>query len=140
MTIDTQGVLQIGTSKCAISTSIAGINKLTINGKIRIVPSIENTLAEGDSIRLWRVESFEGTPSFEMLNGITWDTSRIQEGLLFVKAIDLGIHQQRTSVSSADIYDTKGRLVRRSQGQQKADTQGLPAGIYIIGGKKVVVK
>ncbi|MGM9688656.1 MAG: hypothetical protein ACI3YD_06355, partial [Alloprevotella sp.] len=40
---------------------------------------------------------------------------------------------------TVDVYTMGGTLVRRSVSASKA-TQGLPAGLYIIGGKKILVK
>lgn len=38
-----------------------------------------------------------------------------------------------------DVYNTHGQLIRKSVSRNEATT-GLPAGIYIVGGKKVLVK
>ena len=87
----------------------------------------------GDSIRVWKASEFEGSPMFDFEKGITWDTSRISEGLLFVKAVSLGITPTRRAIDPTDIF---GRLVRRH-----ADTtDGLPSGIYLRGGRKIVIK
>ena len=77
-----------------------------------------------------------GTPTVELTPGIDWDTSRIAEGLLFVKSVSDGIEQLRIADNTpANIYDLNGRVVRRD-----ATTDGLPRGIYIRRGKKIVVK
>ena len=47
-----------------------------------------------------------------------------------------GIVSATVSASSADIYTTDGRLVRH----QATSTEGLPQGVYIIDGKKKLVK
>ena len=142
LTIGTSGTLVVGASKCATATasgctSIEGISTLSINGTIRIEPSKTNTLAVGDSIRIFQATKFSGTPKFEMLNGIDWDTSRISEGLLFVKSIDLGISDARRSgIDPKAVYDLRGRCVRTAN----QSLEGLPSGIYVRGGKKIVVK
>jgi hypothetical protein len=117
-------------------TSMGGIGKLTMNGTIRITYGKNHALQVGDSIRLWTVASFTGNPQFEMSEGITWDTSRISEGLLIVKDIDLGIGAARVDIDPNAVYDLMGRKVRNSD----ADLNGLPSGIYVRGGKKFVVK
>ena len=72
-----------------------------------------------------------------MLNGIDWDTSRISEGLLFVKSIDLGISDaRRSAIDPKAVYDLRGRCVRTAD----QSLEGLPSGIYVRGGKKIVVK
>ena len=141
ITIGEKGVLQVTAQKCATSaiggcSAIAGIAKLTFNGTLRVLVGEGCTLTVGDSIRVWKATEFEGTPKFDFEKGITWDTSRISEGLLFVKAISLGITPTRRAVDPTDIFDLSGRLVRRH-----ADTtDGLPAGIYLRGGRKIVIK
>ena len=62
-----------------------------------------------------------------------------------VKALSMNIDGNTTAIdmtegdaitSPADIYSIGGQLIRR----QATDTDGLPAGIYIINGKKLIVK
>jgi autotransporter-associated beta strand protein len=120
-------------------TSMEGVGNLTMNGTIRVIPTNNNRLSVGDSIRVWRAASATGTPTVNNDAGITWDDSRLMsEGLLFVKDIDLGISDTKTSniQPARDIYDLRGRLVRKDA----TSTEGLPEGIYIQGGKKIVVK
>ena len=141
LTINESGVLVIGvvrptsavTNGC---TDVEGISRLTINGTIRIVPSSSHKLQVGDSIRIFQAASFAGTPKFDMQGGIEWDTSRISEGLLFVTAITDGIHSITTHSRPANIYDLNGRLVR----SQANSTEGLRAGVYLMNGRKIVVK
>ena len=144
VTLNQSAVLIVGTNKCATAsvngcTNLQNIGTLTINGTIRIVPIPGNTLAVGDSIRLWsNVTKFVGTPTIEGTNGIEWDDSRISEGLLFVKSIATGITPQiaDTKATSNNIYDLRGRLIRKST----TSAEGLKPGIYVIEGRKVIVK
>ena len=54
-----------------------------------------------------------------------------------MKAISVGINElPNNTVNTNDIYDLRGRLVRKDA----TTTEGLPEGIYIRGGKKIVVK
>ncbi len=100
VTVGEGGVIQIGMGRCATKTntggtSVDGINKLTMNGILRLTLSESYVPVEGDSIRLWNATSFEGTPKFdlqEMSSGYFWDTSRISEGLLFVGYDATGIN------------------------------------------------
>ena len=117
-------------------TSIDGIGALTMNGIVRVIVLDTHTLQAGDSIRIWKAGTMTGTPTVELTPGIDWDTSRIAEGLLFVKSVSDGIEQLRIADNApANIYDLNGRIVRRD-----ATTDGLPKGIYIRRGKKIVVK
>jgi hypothetical protein len=144
VTLNQSAVFVVGTNKCATAsangcTTLQNIGTLTINGTIRIEPVSSNTLAVGDSIRLWsNVTKFVGTPTIEGTNGIEWDASRISEGLLFVKSIATGIKPQiaDTKTQIGNIYDLRGRLVRQSA----TSTEGLKPGIYVIEGRKFVVK
>lgn len=144
VTLNQSAVYVVGASKCTTAsvngcTALQNIGTLTINGTIRIEPVSSNTLAVGDSIRLWsNVTKFVGTPTIEGTNGIEWDDSRISEGLLFVKSIATDIKPQLADVKSqiGNIYDLRGRLVRKSA----TSTEGLKPGIYVIEGRKFVVK
>ena len=136
-----KGVLAITATRCATATNNGCTNfeftkGLTIDGTIRIVPADNNTLQVGDSIRIFTAASFSGTPKFDMQGGIEWDTSRISEGLLFVKSIETAISPLTTHHAPFDIYDTRGRLVRANA----TNTEGLPAGIYVCEGRKFIVK
>ena len=143
VTITSDGVLEIGASRCATATSagcttISGISTLTINGTIRITPSATNTLQPGDSIRIFSATTFAGTPKIEAQNGIEWDDSRIAEGLLFVKNVDTGINAQHSTLNAQpyNIYDLRGRLIR----ERATSTEGLRPGVYVIDGRKIVVR
>ncbi len=140
VTIGTGGTLQVTARSCATNSSagcssIAGVKTLTVNGTIRVLTDANNTLEAGDSIRLWKATTFVGEPKFEFVGALLWDTSRISEGLLFVKGIDTGISTAISQEAPANIYDLRGRVVRTGA----TTTEGLPAGIYIIRGKKVVI-
>jgi hypothetical protein len=87
-------------------------------------------------IRIFSANEFAGTPKMKYSEEIEWDSSRLNEGILIVKAIALGVNQIEAKESAEDnIYDINGRLVRRSA----HSFDGLPAGIYIKGGKKFVI-
>ena len=96
-----------------------------------------HTLKAGDEIRLWpETTKLSGTPKFEMQAGITWDTSRISEGVLVVKDVSTGISGAMADSNPCHVYDLRGRLVSRQA--TATSTDGLPKGVYIINGKKVV--
>jgi len=142
VTFNASSTLLVGAYKAATATSngctaIEGINVLTMNGTIHVVPTRTHKLEVGDSIRVWKATTLEGTPKVDMSEGITWDTTRLSEGLLIVKELSLGINDmQNSNIDTNDIYDLRGRLVRKDA----TTTEGLPEGIYIRGGKKIVVK
>ena len=84
----------------------------------------------GDEIRLWPATvKLAGNPQFDMQGGITWDTSRISEGVLVVKDIETGIWSIENGELATDkYYDLNGRRARPTG-----------KGVYIRGGKKVVI-
>ena len=136
-----KGTLAVTATSCATATN-AGCTtfnfskKLMIDGTIRVSLADNNTLQVGDSIRIFTAASFSGTPKFEFEGNVEWDTSRISEGLLFVKAVNTAIDAVITETTPKNIYDIRGRLVRRNA----TNTEGLPAGVYVCEGRKFVVK
>ncbi len=141
LTLGTTGTLAINASRCATDnatgcTTISGVKTLTLNGTIRITTSATHQLQVGDSIRIFTATTVSGTPQFEMVGDVEWDTSRISEGLLFVKAVGAGIADIVSPLKPRNIYDVNGRLVRPAA----VSTEGLPAGIYICEGRKFVVR
>jgi autotransporter-associated beta strand protein len=139
VTIGATGVLLIRASRNNVSTNLGDIATLTINGTIRIEVSESNNLQVGDEIRLWPATTqLAGNPQFDMQGGIIWDTTRISEGVLVVKDIEMGIAPVMADQDPRNVYDLTGRLVRRQA--TATSTEQLPAGIYIRGGRKVVVK
>ena len=141
VTMNSTSTLEIYASACATETYngcsfIGGINTLTMNGTIIVTPSKTNTLQVGDYIRLWKVNSFSGTPKVLNTGGITWDDSRISEGILIVKDIDTAINTIVSESKPRDISDATGRMVR----SQATTLEGLKPGVYVIQGRKFVVK
>ncbi len=142
VTFNANSVYEVKAHQCATSssagcTTIAGIGTLTMNGILRVTVSTTHTLAAGDSIRVWSAGEMTGEPVLELQPGIEWDTTRLSEGLLFVVSVSDGIDYVTMPRQDADdIYDLSGRLVR----QDAESTQGLPAGIYVRNGRKIVVK
>ena len=117
--------------------NIKSINKLTINGTIslKFVGYVPNV---GDELRLWSgVKTFSGTPTI-ICDGasVTFDTTRLSEGLLVVKTVDTtGIIAQQLSPNTLPdrIYTLDGKYVG-------TDLTRLPKGIYLRNNQKVTVK
>ena len=120
------------------NTYIGDIRNLTMNGTLRVTLADNYQLNVGDQIRVWEATTFMGTPVLDLPAGIEWDTTRISEGILTVVATETeGIADVSVSHDHpADIYDVSGRMVR----QHATSTKGLSSGVYVIRGKKVVVK
>ena len=139
VTISQTGRLVIRAASNGRSTALSDIARLTVNGTIAIEPIEGHALQVGDEIRLWpETVTLDGTPQYDMLGGITWDTSRISQGILVVQGIDTGISPALADTDPCNVYDLQGRLVRRQT--TPTSTEGLPAGIYLRSGRKVVVR
>lgn len=111
-------------------SSLSGINRLTMNGTIKVFLADNYDLHAGDSVRIWSAKLFTGTPVFELpeLNdGLTWDTSRIADGLLFV-TVNTGIDATINGGAPYDVYDVKGNLIRK----QVNHINDLGHGTYIL--------
>ena len=105
--------------------------------------SIGTDEAKADSFMVFNfAKSTVGNVNFELPElpeHYYWDTDNFKSGYLYIRySSSTGI---RTSFADADpknVYDLNGRLIRRMP--TASDTNGLPAGIYIRGGRKIVVK
>ena len=132
LTVAQNGIITLSSKPKVLKNS-----SVTINGILRIELASGHQLQVGDSIQLWTTKTFSGTPTIEGSGGIEWDGSRLKEGLLFVKSIATGITSPLSPLTSpfSPVYDLRGRMVR----QAGAGIDGLKPGIYVIGGRKVVV-
>ena len=142
VTFNANSVYEVKAHQCATSyssgcTTISDIGTLTMNGVLRVTVTTTHTLSPGDSIRVWSAQAMNGTPILDLQSGIEWDTSCLSEGLLFVVSVSDGIdsiNMPRTDTN--DLYDLSGRLIRKNA----TSMEGLPAGIYVRNGRKIVVK
>ena len=139
VSIGNTGVLVVHVFSKDEHTSLGDISTLTVSGTIRVEVADGNTLQVGDEVRLWPATTkLAGTPQFDMRNGITWDTSRISEGVLVVKGIETGLNPAFADKDPRNVYDLQGRLVSR---QPTANSSvGLSAGVYVRGGRKVIIR
>lgn len=104
------------------------------------------TPKKGDELTLWTVSgTFSGTPQFDLPNlpgGLAWDTSLLTDGTGILRVVAAtGIrtaNAERGTLNDNAIYDVNGRLRKRLMTEKNIDN--LPAGIYIRGGKKIIIK
>ena len=123
------------------NTTIYDINKLTMNGTVEVNLLASYTPKEGDTVNLWTATSFTGTPQLllpELTPGLKWDTSKVAEGVLTVVSDPTAIEVVAGDAASQtnDIYNLRGQLVRKNA----TSADGLPRGVYLQNGKKIVVK
>jgi hypothetical protein len=105
----------------------------------------------GDSIVLWEATTFVGSPKFELPEtyeatdsetgetvtyAIEWDTSDISKGILRVAGVTNAIAQLQMDDSPANVYNIQGQLVRK----EATTLKGLPQGVYLWRGRKIIVK
>lgn len=92
VTFNSSSTLTVGLRRCATRTNpggsqIIGIDKLTMNGTVSAYLYESYEPAEGDSMIIWKANTFAGTPKFDLPTlprGYYWKTDRISEGLLFI--------------------------------------------------------
>ena len=92
VTFNESSVYNVAMSRCATATNtggtyIEGINKLTMNGTIKVRLSESYVPKEGDSLIVWKAATFAGTPKFDLPElgiGYYWDTTHIAEGKLII--------------------------------------------------------
>ncbi len=140
-------ILDVGIGRAATETitggtSIQNIDKLTINATIQLhwIPTFVEQINEGDQVLLWKdVNSVVGTPVLDPASkvisaerGLYFDDTDIAQGILRV-AYDPTVGIQTLNAQTAfpsPIYTLDGHRVN----------QPRPGHIYIIGGRKVLLK
>ena len=120
---------------------IVGINTLTMNGTISVILADGYEPKDGDTITLWEATTVKGTPQFdlpELALGLKWDTSEVMNGVLKIYSdpTAIGVISGDNAGQLNDIYNLKGQLVRKNA----TSVDGLPRGVYLQNGKKIVVK
>ena len=120
---------------------IVGINTLTMNGTISVNLADGYEPKDGDTITLWEATTVKGTPQFdlpELALGLKWDTSGVMNGVLKIYSdpTAIGVISGDNAGQLNDIYNLKGQLVRKNA----TSVDGLPRGVYLQNGKKIVVK
>jgi hypothetical protein len=131
VTFNKNSVLAVNAKRGATSSvngcaTLSGIKKLTMNGIIRVTMLDGNTLAKGDSIRLWSgVTTFAGTPTFEFVGSSAWDTSKISSGILVYTGISGDVNGDG-KVTVADITALADYILDNSTSIDKnvADVNG----------------
>lgn len=145
VTFNAGSVYEFTARKCATATSagcasISGIKQLTMKGTIKVNISESNTLQKGDSIRIWEATTYSSlsAPKFEFPDGVTFDTSRINEGLLFVLEISTDINDINADEEvTTSVYTTDGMLVdtytcRRAEIEASLKSSAVAKGVYIL--------
>jgi autotransporter-associated beta strand protein len=162
LTIGATGRLFVGINKCSTSASVPGCSHLwsdDSNGSITFkdgatvcvylassydpAASIGTDEAKADSFMVFNfAKATVGDVQFELPElpeGYYWDTTNFKNGYLYIRYMgSAAIQSPLADMDPKNVYDLNGRLVRRLS--SVADMNRLPAGIYIRGGRKVVVR
>ena len=113
------------------------LSKGTFNGKFLGGHKIRLE-GDADGVKGWKVrKTVTSTTTEDTYQGPVLDMEMPQCTALAINAVfgdDAGISDVRLDRSPTDVYDLRGRKVRSGS----TSLEGLPRGIYIIGGKKVV--
>ena len=111
------------------TTLTAPVIRITVVGALPLQVGDELHIFTGDG-----AITLSGTPTIEMADGSEgwqWDTSRLAtEGILVLTALPDAIRDVQATDANEAIYDLGGRKVEEMQRD----------GVYIVGGKKVIVK
>ena len=133
------------TGRAASHTLMTGVNP---DGSIRLLGfSIENTeiAAGNDAIITLKVKADATINASEniTISDIFFTQSNEVESvlpnILTNATVVTAISQIGTDAQGVNVYDMKGMLLRRGVNPPEA-TKCLPTGVYVIGGKKVLVK
>ncbi len=139
--------LRIGLRRCATASatggsSIEGINRITMNGTISIFLDKGYTPVIGDSMYVWKSNTFTGTPTFDLPAlpaGMMWDTSSIEEGLLRIAVADPTAIEGITAdseveVSAVTVGGTPADRFTATFGSVETmfKQRSLPSGVYML--------
>ena len=162
LTIGTTGKLYVGINKCSTSASVPGCSHIwgdETNGSITFkdgatvcvylassynpVTNIGTDEAKADSFYVFNFpKATVGDVKFELPElpeHYYWDTTKFNTGYLYIRyTASTGIRDSFADADRKNVYDLKGRLVRRMA--TATDLENLPAGIYIRDGKTFVVR
>ena len=129
----------------ASKNSTLNTKNLTLNGTVKLTLISDYTPQLGDEYTLWTVSgTLNGTPTFdlpELPEGLYWDVRGLSEKTGVLRVTDdatVGLRRLQADADPCNVYDLQGRLVSRQP--SATSTQGLPAGVYIRGGRKIMVK
>ena len=162
LTFGATGKLYVGVQKCATSATVPGCTHIwgdETNGSI--------TFQDGATVSVYLDSSYDPTSSIgtdeakadsfyvfnfpkatignikfelpELPEHYYWDTTNFKKGYLYIHyTASTGVRTSFADTDRKNVYDLKGRLIRRMS--TASDMKGLPAGVYIRGGKTFVVK
>lgn len=139
------GTLRIGIKKASTGATvmsgayIKNVGTLTINGTVSLFATDGYMPKVGDEIRFSRdVTKYAGTPTvvMDLLEDgteVLFDTSRYAtEGVVVVSSV--------TAIDEIRVEgDSRSSELYNLNGQRVSEDQPLPAGIYVKGGKKIII-
>ena len=133
------GTIQTYISTKSTFSKFTGIGKLTLNGTLAVRGKEGLELAVGDELMIFDASEIvlDSNVVFDLCEpnkamGYTWDTSRLNEGILVVGPAPDGIMSLKSdALRDAEIFTLQGvRLQNRP----------TRAGIYVVDGRKMLLK
>ena len=134
--------LQFYINSKTMYTKLTGISNLTLRGTLKVLVNENISLSAGDEIKLWDANSttIGGTVEYDLAspgNGLEWDTSSIEDGILRVQA-GTGIGMlENDVVSNFELFTVSGVKLgvvtcHREELVNEIKKQGLGTGTYMI--------
>ena len=115
--------------------------KAKTNGNINIQGTYTQHNLDGNTYT-YNGETFEANSDAEQINGLCFYIQLTDEDMATIKEVTIsfdpmpdGIQQINGDVKAVDVYSING--IKVGEFDKNNTLQGLPKGIYIIGGKKV---
>lgn len=162
VTFSRGSVLRLGIARGATATNTGGcslknINNLSMNATISLYYSSSCTLAEGDSVVLWKANTVSGTPVLESdvideAKGLYWDATDLADGILRVKYVkpDAISEMDASAEVQVSVVSASGLVVGNfaclcADVESAFSKMSLPEGIYMLrlqdeSGKQKVLK
>ena len=135
--------VRVNSSGSAVNDKFKFSGTLTHDADTIIIVVDDNRgLAEGDELSIFTgTASMTGSYILKTVSGnrtIAWDDSELlTRGILRVASVTSGIGHVTAGEAPVDVYSADGVILRRGVRAAGA-LDGLPRGIYIVGGRKVV--
>lgn len=137
--VTVNGTLQTCIGSKSSFGKFGNVGTLTLNGKLVITAADGLALSEGDEIQIIDAANIKLGDALELdlcspnlAMGLTWDTSRLAEGILVVGPAPVAVMSlQADELGDAEIFTLAGIRL------QKRPTR---AGVYVVNGRQVMLK
>ncbi len=137
--VTVNGTIQTYIGTRTTYSKFTNIGALTLNGTLVLKGRDGLSMREGDEVAIFSASSITIGANLELdlcepnaELGLTWDTSRLEEGILIVGPAPVSVKDiEATSLNDAEIYTLQG---------VKLNSRPPRTGIYIVDGVKTLLK